>query len=230
MVTVQPGETNTARGKVTTSKTRYIRRNFNMQEVVIDDGTGEMKLIWFNQPYIVTSFAKVGAELAVAGKAEKQGKKLTMKPLEYEKVLSAQSQVPSNQTTQLSNVIHELGTRDFGLGTSGKHTGKIVPIYSQRGGLSTRLIREKIDYVLKKAVLAEVREGLPEKFFGKNGFNPYAEPFHKSQPPDSRQVAKRARSQLPFEDLFPRHQPIILFLGRGRNQEIHTPLLTTCLS
>jgi len=232
---IQPGETITAQGRVTSSKTRYIRRNFNMQEVVINDGTGEMKLIWFNQPYIVTSFAKVDAELAVAGKAERQGMKLVMKPLEYEKVISAQSQVPSNQTTQLSNVIHELGTRDLpvpletdGLGTSSTHTGKIVPIYSQRGGLSTRLIREKIDFVLKHVDVGEIQEWLPEKIVRENGLQPYAEALQQSHTPESITVAQKARNRFAFDELFTLHLSNILIRKEWQDHEIaHTLADTT---
>jgi ATP-dependent DNA helicase RecG len=224
---IQPGETVTVQGRVTSSKTRYIRRNFNMQEVVITDGTGEMKLIWFNQPYIVTSFAKVDSILAVAGKAEQQGKKLVMKPLEYEKVLSTQSQVPSTQTTQLNNIIHELGTRDFGLGTSSKHTGKIVPIYSQRGGLSTRLIREKIDYVLKNVDTSEIQEWLPENIVRENKLQPYAEALQQSHAPESMAVAQQARNRFAFDELFTLHLSNILIRREWQNQEIAHKLTDT---
>ena len=224
---IQPGETVTARGKVTTSKTRYIRRNFNMQEVVIDDGTGEMKLIWFNQPYIVTSFAKVGAELAVAGKPEKQGKKLVMKPMEYE-VLNAEYLMPSESENNPNNIENGiLSTQHLALSTLSKHTGKIVPIYSQRGGLSTRLIREKIDYVLKNVDVSEVREWLPERIVRENGLQPYAEALQQSHTPESMAVAQKARSRFAFDELFTLHLSNILIRREWQNQEISHALVDT---
>ncbi len=224
---IQPGETITVQGTVTSSKTRYIRRNFNMQEVVINDGTGELKLIWFNQPYIVTGFAKVDAELAVAGKAEKQGKKLTMKPLEYEQMSNSNKQDTNTMSNTDNGQDESFGTWNLHLGTSGKHTGKIVPIYSARGGLSTRLIREKIDYVLKNVDISEMQEWLPENIVRENGLQPYAEALQQSHAPESITVAQQARNRFAFDELFTLHLSNILIRREWRNQEIAHKLADT---
>lgn len=199
---IQPGETITVQGKVISSKTRYIRRNFNMQEVVIQDETGEMKLIWFNQPYIVSGFAKVDSVLAVAGKAEQQGQKLVMKPLEYEAMQSDQSRADVVQ---------------------GKHTGKIVPMYSQRGGLSTRLIREKIDFALKQVDVSGIQEWLPPNVVQENQLPPYAEALQQSHTPQTLSEAQKARNRFAFDELFTLHLSNILIRRDWQNQEIaHT--------
>jgi ATP-dependent DNA helicase RecG len=194
-----------------------------MQEVVISDGTGEMKLIWFNQPYIVTGFAKVDALLAVAGKAEKQGKKLVMKPMEYE-VLNAEYLIPSESVSNPTKTeIGLLSTQHLALSTLSKHTGKIVPIYSQRGGLSTRLIREKIDYILKNVDVSEIQEWLPEKIVRENGLQPYAQALQQSHTPESMAVAQQARNRFAFDELFTLHLSNILIRREWQNQEIaHT--------
>lgn len=194
---IQPGETVTAQGKVTSSKTRYIRRNFTMQDVVISDGTGEMKLIWFNQPYIVTTFAKVDTMLAVAGKVEQQGKKLVMKPLEYEVV------APDDQTENHGNT----------------HTGKIIPIYSQRGGLSTRLIRDKIDFVLSQVDVREIPEWLPPKVVAENNLIEYSEALRQAHTPESMAQAQKARARFAFDELFTLHLSNILIRKEWQNQE-----------
>ncbi|MBP6993748.1 ATP-dependent DNA helicase RecG [Candidatus Woesebacteria bacterium] len=192
---IQAGETVTAQGKVTSSKTRYIRRNFTMQEVVLNDGTGEMKLIWFNQPYIITTFAKVDAMLAVAGKVELQGKKLVMKPLEYE---------------QISNDDHD---------PANTHTGKIIPIYSQRGGLSTRLTRDKINYVLAQVDVREIPEWLPLKVVRENNLPEYSEALYQAHTPQSLAQAQRARARFAFDELFTLHLSNILIRKQWQNQE-----------
>lgn len=194
---IQPGETVTAQGKVTSSKTRYIRRNFTMQDVVISDGTGEMKLIWFNQPYIVTTFAKVDTMLAVAGKVEQQGKKLVMKPLEYEVV------APDDQTENHGNT----------------HTGKIIPIYSQRCGLSTRLIRDKIDFVLSQVDVREIPEWLPPKVVAENNLIEYSEALRQAHTPESMAQAQKARARFAFDELFTLHLSNILIRKEWQNQE-----------
>ena len=222
---IQPGETITAQGKVSSTKTRYIRRNFNMQEVVITDGTGEMKLIWFNQPYIVTNIAKVDTVLAVAGKAEKQGKKLVMKPMEYEQIPMTNDQISMSRSAHddpekvFENWKLPVPREAGRIENFGKHTGKIVPIYSQRGGLSTRLIREKIDYVLKNIDMNEMQEWLPESIVHEYGLQPYGEALRQSHTPESMTVAQKAQSRFAFDELFTLHLSNILIRREWQNQE-----------
>ena len=222
---IQPGETITAQGKVTSTKTRYIRRNFNMQEVMITDGTGEMKLIWFNQPYIVTNIAKVDTLLAVAGKAEKQGKKLVMKPMEYEQIsmtndpLSMSRSAHDDPEKMVVNWTLPVPREVGGIENFGTHTGKIVPIYSQRGGLSTRLIREKIDYALKNVDMSEIQEWLPENIVREIGLPPYAKALQQSHAPETMTIAQKARNRLAFDELFTLHLSNILIRREWQNIE-----------
>lgn len=199
---IQTGETVTAQGVVMSAKTRYIRRNFTMQEVVIHDESGELKLIWFNQPYIVSSIAKVGNILAVAGTAEQQGKKLIMKPMEYE-------QMPSSEITYSENHLQPnndlLGNQHVALGNMSKHTGKIVPIYSQRGGLSTRLIREKVQHVIHNLNENEIQEWLPPDIVSANKLTPYAKALRQSHAPSSLDDAASAQKRMAFDELFTVH-------------------------
>lgn len=175
---VQEGETVTLAGVIQKATNRYIRRNFTLQEVVIKDSTGEIKLVWFNQPYIVR-MAAAGLTLAAAGDIEKQGKHLILKPQEYE--------------------IMQEGTDQH------THTGKIVPIYSQKGGLSTRLLREKISFAMGQTKIHEIPEWLPAEIVDAHHLMPYSDALQIAHIPQSLQEAQRARSRFAFDELFTLH-------------------------
>ena len=62
---------------------------------------------------------KKGMTISVAGTVEKYGKKITLIPKEYE------------------------------VGESKKHTGRLIPVYPEKRGLSSRTLREKISLALE---------------------------------------------------------------------------------
>jgi ATP-dependent DNA helicase RecG len=169
---VQPGDTATIRGTITAAKNAYARR-ITIQTVTIDDGTGTLKLTWFNQPYIVRMCA-VGLTLAVAGEIEKKGTQITMKPDEYEII------------------------KDTGPGT---HTGSVVPIYPQKKGLTTRLLRDKITSILPFIDPGEIDEWLPPDVVKSEQLMSYAETVMTMHRPLDMAAAEKARKRVGFDEL-----------------------------
>jgi len=192
--TLQPGDVATVRGKISEAKNTYIRR-LTIQTVVINDGTGKIKLTWFNQPYIIR-MCVVGLTLAVAGEVEKKGSMLTMQPDEYE-------------------IIKEEG--------EGHHTGAIVPIYPQRKGLSTRLLREKIAGVIDQLDLTEIGEWLPEDIVRRNSLLAYPATVQKIHHPRTMEEAERARSRISFDELFLMHLSNALVRRQWQSQKVTAP-------
>src|SRR3989338_6530782 len=60
------GEAATIKGQVSSIKNIYAKSGKKMQIATISDNTGELKVIWFNQPYLVRSIRK-GDVLSLAG-------------------------------------------------------------------------------------------------------------------------------------------------------------------
>lgn len=205
---VQSGEIVTVSGTVTTAKTRYVRRNFSLQEVIINDGTGELKLIWFNQPYLIRN-TPVGSRFSASGEIEKQGTKVVMKPKEYEIIPNSPAsgtrefRIPSKQSLSgLSSSEH--GTCNLARGSL-LHTGRIVPIYSERGGLSSRLLREKIGYILRETKIEGIEEWLPKDIVSENHLTPYQEAVGVAHNPNTIEDAQKARNRFAFDELFTLH-------------------------
>lgn len=192
--TLQPGDVATVRGTIVESKNTYIRR-LTIQTVIIDDGTGKIKLTWFNQPYIIR-MCVVGLTLAVAGEVKKKGALLIMQPDEYE-------------------IIKDAG--------EGRHTGAIIPIYPQRKGLSTRLLREKIAYIINQVDTSEIEEWLPENIITRNRLMPYSETISKIHHPSSMEEAQLARARISFDELFLIHLSNALVRKQWQAQKVTSP-------
>lgn len=200
---VQAGEVVTVSGVIKSAKTRYVRRSFTIQEVVIEDGTGELKLVWFNQPYIVRN-TQVGVTFAAAGTAEMQGTKLIMKPKEYEIITNYEPVLSEVEGLRITNDQKNEKATSTKPGTS-THTGRIVPVYSERGGLSSRLLREKIGYILQQTEIEGIEEWLPTDIIGVNNLTPYQEAVKVAHNPKTVAEAQKARNRFAFDELFTLH-------------------------
>lgn len=94
------------------SSKRSFRSRLSFTEATLEDNSGEIKLIWFNQPYLAKQF-KEGDQLIVAGK------------------------VDHFKSNQLTNPYFEI----IGNG-SDHETGKIIPIYHLTAGITNlRLLK-----------------------------------------------------------------------------------------
>lgn len=117
---LKAGESGTVQGFVKSIETRNAwRRRMIITEAVIEDETGEIKAIWFNQPYI-GKILRAGSRANFAGKVTKKDNEIL-----------------------LSNPTHELVGK-----TETKHTGRLVPIYPETKGLTSKGIRFLVKGIL----------------------------------------------------------------------------------
>lgn len=106
------GQTATIRGRVTKIEMRRsFRRNMAIIEAVIEDHTGSVRAVWFNQPYILRTLP--------AGTTGNFAGKVTL----------------SQGALYLSNPVYEPAY------IAAKHTGGLVPIYPETKGITSRGIR-----------------------------------------------------------------------------------------
>jgi ATP-dependent DNA helicase RecG len=111
----KPGQI-TVKGRLERVSARYVRRGLHVTEAVINDGTGKLKAVWFNQPYRSASLPR-DADVYLAGKLERISQSYGLSHPSVERVSSF--------------------TKD---------TARIVPVYPEtkdiQSGLLRRLIRE----------------------------------------------------------------------------------------
>jgi len=179
---IQVGEIVTISGKIIEAKNQYTRSRITIQKVTVADDSGTVDINWFNQPYLMRVLG-VGDTISVAGLVKQFGSKISIEPKEYEKV-------NFDVSTHRSIL---------------KHTGRIIPIYSEKKGLSTKTIREKIFFVLRSVVDDDnhvMPESLPPEIVSFNNLIPASEAYFQIHFPRNLEQAKKARERLAFDELF----------------------------
>ncbi len=187
----QPGEMVTLTGIVTDSKFQITRSGLKMQVFKINDGTGEIQVTFYNQPYLLRLFRK-GMAISFAGTVDRYSNKLIFVPKEYE------------------------------IGKPEKHTGRIVPIYPEKKGLSSKTIREKVFAALNYLP----REFMPEAIIISNNLIKEEEAYKNIHFPDSREMMENARRRLAFDELFTIQLSSALIKKNWGREKIGQPFLT----
>jgi ATP-dependent DNA helicase RecG len=113
------GEVLTVIGEVASIASRQVRgRKMTIVDAVINDGTGGLRLTWFNKPWLVNQL-KVGEAISVSGKIDQYLGRLIMNSPEWEPV-------------EVENL----------------HTNRIVPIYALTANVSQKWLRTLMKQVV----------------------------------------------------------------------------------
>ena len=165
----------TIQGIVLSSQNVFTKSGKKIQKARISDDTGEVEAVWFNQPYIPTSL-KSGAKISLSGKLDFFGRLYNFISPEYEII-------PPHKDYQDS-----------------LHTGRLVPIYPETAGVSSKWLRSRIFSFLKHA--QEINDYLPEELKQKEKFWDLSEALIQIHFPNNYQNCDQARERLAFDELF----------------------------
>lgn len=149
------------------------RSHISLQKVGIEDLTGKVFITFFNQPYLISQLKKE-CVYAFSGTVKLFGPSYTLQPETFE-------------------LIHELGH-------AGIQTGRILPVYSEAKGLSSRLLREKIAGILP--FVSTIQETLPTLVIDQNKLSSLSNALQTLHRPLKMEDLHKARERLAFEELF----------------------------
>ncbi len=212
---LRPGQRATICGRVVSSKVRRThRRGITILEVQINDETGTLPCLYYNQPYLETTFTPGTAVMAsgVVSSGRRGWMELRMDSPQHE-VLG------ENPETTL-------------------HVGRIVPIYPETKGLTSRQIRTVVKGLLEDhdTGLAEL---IPQEVLVRRGLPTYRDAVaevHFPSPGTSLDDLDRgstpAHRRLAFEELFVLElalavrQRTVKEEAKGIRFHVSTPLLT----
>src|SRR3989344_4097849 len=176
---VAAGPTVTIRGEVGDAEMRRAwRRRMTIVEATIQADSGAIKAVWFNQPYILQTL-KPGRLANFSGKVAFSNGELCLSHPAYE-ILSKSFADNENPET--------------------KHTGRLVPVYPETHGLTSRGLRFLIKPILETVLLSA--EWIPEGVIKTNNFPRLPEALQSIHFPDALEDALRARQRFSFESLF----------------------------
>jgi len=166
---VKEGETVTVQGKILDIKNIFTKRGFVLQRASVADNSGMIEVLWFNQRFLTSAIHK-GDLVSLSGIIKNHH----LEAPDYE-VLKGLS---------------------FGKGESliqTIHTGRLVPVYPETSGISSKWLRSRINFVLQNV---SVTEFLPETDLMNE-----REAIVQVHFPDSLEKAAAARERLAFDEL-----------------------------
>lgn len=170
----QPGEILTIKGSVLDITSEWTRQGKKIQIAIISDETKKINCIWFNQQYILKSIKK-GDAISVAGKVNFFRQKLAIFVSEYEAVENI------NDPTY--------------------HTGRLVPIYPETYGISSKWIRNRIKQILENYSNSLI-EYFPYSIIERNNLIEYKTAIEQIHFPKNMDIVKKSRFRLAFDELF----------------------------
>lgn len=174
----QIGQKVTLQGEIWSIKNIYTRSRKVLTQAVFNDGTSPIILTWFNSPWL-TKQIEAGDHLQVSGKMTKYKNKLSIMAPAWEKLETSQVASPR-------------------LARSTIHTGRLVPIYPETYGVSSKWLRTKIVTLLP--LLKEIQDPLPKEI--RANMLLLSEALHQIHLPENYQLLEKARERLAFDELF----------------------------
>jgi ATP-dependent DNA helicase RecG len=169
-----PGEQQTLVATVWSSAEKQLGRRQRATELIVGDQTGNLRVVFFNQPYLSTQF-HTGEAIVLSGKVTVFQHQPQMDSPEWE-LLDA---------SELERAIH---------------TGRLVPVYPLTTGLSARTLRRATREAIDAAV-DQFEESLPPPVRERNHLMPLKDAVRQIHFPDSKATAEAARRRLAFEEL-----------------------------
>ncbi len=174
---LEPGQQATIQGTIEEVHVRHsFRRGMEIVEGFIADETGSVRAVWFNQPYLA-NVLKAGRMANFSGKVS----------------ISDEGEV------YLSHPVHEL-LRSDGRVKIMRHTGRLVPVYPETRGLTSRGIRFVVQSVFKRN--PKLNEWIPDPILEEFNFPRLEEAIHRVHFPNDIEEATRAKTRFSFEELF----------------------------
>jgi len=162
----------TVSGKITDIQAiRTWKKRMSITESVVQDETGSLRVVWFNQPYIIQNIKK-DSQVRLSGKISWDKKGIFISSPAYELAKRA----PTN-------------------------TGRLVPVYSETRGITSKWMRWKISQLLKK-YLAEIPEIIPHAILKRQKLIGVFESIQQLHFPDNLEKVKEAQKRMAFEEMF----------------------------
>ncbi|MCK4549188.1 MAG: DEAD/DEAH box helicase, partial [Candidatus Krumholzibacteria bacterium] len=172
---VSPGDTVTVSGEILAAHSRRLGRRRSMFTVAIDDGTGALQMVFFNQAYLEKYFRK-GSTVVASGQVRLYKDKKQMAGAEWE--ITGES-----EDEQLLNA------------------GRIVPVYPLTAGISQRMMRRIVKAALDR-VAGMIPENLPARIVSGMGLTGREEALGQIHYPDNEASRNEAERRLKFEEVF----------------------------
>lgn len=170
-------------GKLTQLDTKKTyRKKMSMSEATFTDDTGDISVVWFNQPYIA-KMLKDGVFVKLEGNIQERNKRLYISNPEFEIV----PKIPEKVGNSL-------------WGTSGEEWS--LPVYPESRGISSKWIYHTIRKLLQNGLHETITDPLPEDILNTYSLPSLSTALVWIHTPQKLADAHVARKRFAFEEIF----------------------------
>ena len=169
---VQPGEVVTIQGNVNSIKNIYTSGGKKIQEAEVENSSGNINIIWFNQIYLTRTIKK-NDKYSFSGKVGEFNRKKALISPDYEPVISGKDCI---------------------------HTARLVPVYPETARVSSKWLRSKIKYVLD-TLGNNIEEFLPQDLLNKFKYPEIFQAINNVHFPRTLEEGKIAKQRLAFNEV-----------------------------
>lgn len=178
------------RGKLSNIEHKRTRNGKLLTKAMISDKTGSIEVVWFNQPFL-KRVLHPGLQIILSGKVKFSFGRLSLQNPGYEEIKEDQV-----------------------------HTGRIIPVYHQTEGITSKWIRDKLKPVIDEWA-SLIEEHLPESVLEKYGLIGYAEAVKEAHFPHDEKRLDEAKKRLSFDELFLLQLKALQKKWRWQNIAVH---------
>lgn len=162
---LQPYQNVTIKGQIVHLDNIFTRSRKNIQKIILADSTGQIELIWFNQPFLIKNF-HLDDTWAFAGTVSPYKGKLSIFSPEYGQF----------------------------------NTGKIIPVYPETKGLSSRWFRKNISLNLSNLIEYE-KDPLPPSLLNKFKLPSLTQSLQEIHQPSTAASLSQSRYRLALNEI-----------------------------
>jgi len=170
---IRLNEVNTIKGRLSSLFNIQSKFGKKITRGIISDETGAIDVIWFNQAHLVKMLPRT-ADIVLSGKAKMAFGKVALQSPSYE--------LQNKKGEQI-------------------HSGRIVPVYHETEGLSSKWMREKLQPVIADWI-KHFEEYLPKEILDQHELIGIREALLNIHFPIDSNKLQKARERLAFDELF----------------------------
>ncbi len=202
---IQKGQIVTIHGKISGLKlSRAFYKKIPMAEGVLEDTTGKIKAVWFNQPYLA-KMLKEGGWARLSGKvSERKGELYLSNP---------DSEALSEPPGETGALFGESGEGIFA-----------YPVYAESRGITSRWFFYALTKILKSGLIETLEDPIPEDILDRYHLPSLQTALVWIHTPKKEADAVAARKRLAFQEIF--YIQLEKQKDRAKNAEAHSFSIT----
>lgn len=158
----------------------------NSTRATLTDHTGEIKLVWFHQPYIAKMYAE-GSQIKISGKVSGSGKALSI----VNPDIANSKHLPIDSGNSLFRSDAETQADSF-----------LSPIYPETKGITSKYIYHTIGKLISGGILDSTVDPIPETLLSKYHLPSLKEALLYIHFPKTKEHVLVAKKRLAFEEIF----------------------------